>query len=155
RHEREAAHHAAHLVVFAGRVQAHLQPGRPGQAGGRLGGNDGQLGLHAAIISRPTTRGEWGRTARARSSTVRRWPRMRSIDVTPPSVMPHGTMPVNGASDSLVTFSANPCVVTQRARWMPIAAILSLPTQTDVTRSLRGERSARMPKPASVSIRTC
>ena len=42
-----------------------------------------------------------------------------------------------------MTFRAKPCVVTQRERWMPIAAILSLPTQTDVTRSRAGERSAR------------
>ena len=47
-----------------------------------------------------------------------------------------------------MTFSAKPCVVTQREMWTPIAAILSLPTQTDVTRSRSVERAAAIPKSA-------
>ena len=61
-------------------------------------------------------------------------------------------MPPKKGSGSSVTFSAKPCVVTQREMWMPIAAILSLPTQSEETRSRTGERSAAIPKSARVRM---
>ena len=126
-----------------GRVGAHLEPLGPLEAQGAFGGQRGQLGAQAAIISRPKTSAKLGRDGRATSATSgARWSR-RSIVVTPPSVMPQGTMPEKFGSGASVTFRAKPCVVTQREMWMPIAAILSLPTQSDETRSLRSERAAR------------
>src|SRR5262249_1920894 len=133
RDEREPAHHAADLLVLAGRVRADLQPLRPLEAqgsGGRGRRKRREAGVRvrtqgAAIISRAKTSAK--RLARTGATSVRAGarPRTRSMLVTPPSAIPHGTMPRKLARGSSDTFRAKPCVVTHRAMWTPIAAILS------------------------------
>src|ERR1035437_6122332 len=74
-------------------------------------------------------------------------------DVTPPSAIPHGMKRENLAR-SVATFRAAPWVVTQRDRWTPIAASLSLPTQTEARRSGTALRVAATPKSAAVRMST-
>src|SRR5450830_1303483 len=74
-------------------------------------------------------------------------------DVTPPSAIPHGMKRENLAR-SVATFRAAPWVVTQRDRWTPIAASLSLPTQTEAQRSGTALRAAATPKSAAVRMST-
>src|SRR5664280_2775178 len=74
-------------------------------------------------------------------------------DVTPPSAIPHGMKRENLAR-SVATFRAAPWVVTQRDRWTPIAASLSLPTQTEAQRSGTALRVAATPKSAAVRMST-
>ncbi len=63
-------------------------------------------------------------------------PSSRERLVTPWSRMPHGTISANGAR-SLVTFSAKPCDVTQRAMRTPMAPTFSVPTHVPVLPAIR------------------
>ena len=63
---------------------------------------------------------------------------------------PHAMTRVNG-SRSLSTLTANPCIETRRATWMPIDAILRSATQTPV--NSRPSRT-RASTPASRSAAT-
>ena len=150
RHEREAAHHrgarprtrrssrGAPSATRAARGASRAAPRRAREAPSSRG--DYLAAEDLAEMRRDGSR-EVLRTEPA-------LPVQRSIEVTPPSVMPQGTMPAKWGSGSSVTFKAKPWVVIHRERWTPIAAILSLPTQTEVTRSRRSERDASMPRPA-------
>ena len=71
-----------------------------------------------------------------------------SIDVTPASAMPQGTMSSKSARGPR-TLRAKPCVVTHRAMWTPSAAIFlaSRPSAPSHTPGQRGIRPASSPKP--------
>src|SRR6266404_54277 len=70
-------------------------------------------------------------------------------NVTPVPARPQGTIAANGARKS-ATFSAKPCIVTQRRMPTPIAASLSFPTQTPVK---PGRRSASTLNTAATAIK--
>src|SRR5207249_5553886 len=71
---------------------------------------------------RPNTAANCRMTAASTSSILAGCPRSFAMEVTPLSLMPHGTMRLKW-SRLVFTFSANPWLVTQRAIRTPIAAI--------------------------------
>src|SRR5688572_26592212 len=101
-------------------------------------------------ISRSNTDAICAARRSATSSTETSRPNCRARLVTPRPVIPQGTISANGAR-SLVTFSANPCDVTQRAMRTPMAPIFSSPTQAPV---MPGTRPAVTPKSAQPRIMT-
>src|SRR5262249_12398359 len=107
--EREPAHHPPDFLVLPGRVEPDFQPGRPGHPC-RLRRRimEDRQSAHRAIMSRANTSPNRARTTLATSARAGRFPSTRSMDVTPPSVIPHGTIPRKKGSGSSVTFNANP-----------------------------------------------
>ena len=76
----------------------------------------------------------------------------RVIEVIRTPSRPQGTTHSNGWR-SLSTLTAKPCVVTPRATWTPIDAILRSPTHTPV-KSRPSSGRARAASPSSASAAT-
>src|SRR4029077_11954417 len=81
---------------------------------------------------RPKTSAKWPAHTSAISGRLGALPVSRSIEVICTWCRPQGMMPAK-YERSVETFSAKPCVVTQRERWTPIEAIFFSPTQTPMS----------------------